>query len=181
MSAMHHLRLCGEHLSSWRAGPTPHDHFGIRLDGTAGGRSPCRQHRGKKDFWVKYSSSHSRICLSDRTCHKLWRGQISNPTWGCSGPGQILTMQGTQCRGHDAAWLRPNYEWWIAVPTCICPLASRSLQPVAWYRLHHFSVVAGCTAQSCTRFSDQNVWLTSRSSGNHRSYNVKLQLGQSVR
>ena len=42
---------------------------------------------------------------------------ISNPAWGCR-PDQANPDRGAQRRGQGAAWFRPKYECWIAVPTC---------------------------------------------------------------
>ena len=67
-----------------------------------------------------------------------------------------------------AAWFRPKYERWIAVPTCPFTFDLFDLRPVAMITgritfLRPAATATGRTAQSCTRFSDQNVYVTSPS------------------
>ena len=97
-----------------------------------------------------------------------WR-YISNPAGGC-GPDQAIANpdRGAQRRGQGAAWFRPKYECWIVVPTCPFTFDLFDLRPVAMITggitfLRPAAKATGRTAQSCTRFSDQNVYVTSRS------------------
>ena len=105
---------------------------------------------------------------------------ISNPAWGC-GPDQANPDRGAQRRGQGAAWFRPKYECWIAVPTCPFTFDLFDLRPVAMITgritfLRPAATATGRTAQSCTRFSDQNVYVTSRSMWEH-SAPVEVDIG----
>ena len=96
---------------------------------------------------------------------------MSNPAWGC-GPDRTNPDRGTQRRGQEAAWFRPKYGCWIAVSTCPFPSDLFDLRPVAMItgRIHFLRPAAtatGRTAQSCKQFSDQNVYVTSRSMYEH--------------
>ena len=103
--------------------------------------------------------------------HKcLWsvhKGQISNPAWGC-GPDRANPDRGAQRRGQNAAWFRPKYECWIAIPTCPFTFDLFDLRRVAMMTgritfLRPAATATGRTARSCSQFSDQNVYVTSRS------------------
>ena len=99
------------------------------------------------------------------TSRSMW--EISNSARGC-GPDQANPDRGAQRRGQGAAWFRPIYECWIAVPTCPFTFDLFDLRPVAMITggiafLRPGAMATGRTAQSCTRFSDQNVYVTSRS------------------
>ena len=84
-----------------------------------------------------------------------------------AGPGKILT-EARSAEVRVQAWFRPKYECWIAVPTCPFTFDLFDLWPVAMITgritfLRPAATATGRTAQSCTRFSDQNVYMTSRS------------------
>ena len=80
--------------------------------------------------------------------------------------GQIMTD--AQRRGQDAAWFRPKYKCWIAVPTCPFTFDLFDLRPFAMITgritfLRPAATGTGRTARSSTGFTDQNVNVTSRS------------------
>ena len=102
---------------------------------------------------------HCENCTA-KACH---------PAWGC-GPDRANPDWGAQRRGQNAAWFRPKYECWIAVPTCPFTFDLCDLRPVAmiigritFLRPDAHATATGRTARSRTRFSDQNVYVTSRS------------------